>query len=402
MKISSRKVRRVERFRISHAACVAAILVHCGNQPYLTDEAAILQEVDRKVGANRFLLLGESAHGTGDFLVLRRRLLQRAVEDHGFTVLAIEASWSRAQALDRYVRDGDGDPVSAIHELGFWMWDNAEFLDTVQWMRKYNASHGAGVKLGIVGMDAQLPARSAEAVIAYLQRAAPGLYAKYAADLEEIRRDGDTGGGNRFQRQTADELAARTTDLVNDLHSLPGNAAPLVDGRALQRYARLFAARLHGQGEAMREILLAETVLDAAQIAKVVVWAHNEHVNKTPGHLGALLATHGGAAAIGLTFIEGSFLAYDRAARGPRPYTAAPPPKDAIEHEIAAATRAPLVALDPQSPRAAPLLTKAPRARVIGAQYNEWSEFQRVDLRAFDLLMALRRVKPPTPIPGRP
>ena len=62
-------------------------------------------------------------------MVVRGRLLQQAVERHGYTVLAIEESSSRAEALDRYVLYGEGDPVAVIRDLGYWMYHNREFLE---------------------------------------------------------------------------------------------------------------------------------------------------------------------------------------------------------------------------------------------------------------------------------
>ena len=52
----------------------------------------------------RVVLLGEASHGTREFYRARAAITRRLVEQHGFTIVAVEADWPDAAALDRYVR----------------------------------------------------------------------------------------------------------------------------------------------------------------------------------------------------------------------------------------------------------------------------------------------------------
>lgn len=82
--------------------------------PELIAEAADpLPELDdRAFGAffDRFasaqvVLLGEASHGTSEFYRARAAITRRLIEQHGFSIVAVEADWPDAASLDRYVRE---------------------------------------------------------------------------------------------------------------------------------------------------------------------------------------------------------------------------------------------------------------------------------------------------------
>src|SRR4051812_13356927 len=89
----------------------------------------------------RVVLLGEASHGTSEFYRARAAITRRLIEDHGFTIVAVEADWPDAAAVDRYVRHR---PAQARAEPPFqrfptWMWRNTEVAALIGWMRKHNA-----------------------------------------------------------------------------------------------------------------------------------------------------------------------------------------------------------------------------------------------------------------------
>lgn len=68
------------------------------------DEAGFGAFFDRFAGSG-VVLLGEASHGTSEFYRARAAITRRLIERHGFTMVAVEADWPDAAAVDRYVRD---------------------------------------------------------------------------------------------------------------------------------------------------------------------------------------------------------------------------------------------------------------------------------------------------------
>src|SRR5690606_10264580 len=105
------------------------------------DDAAF-GELFARFAEARVVLLGEATHGTSEFYRARAAITRRLIEAHGFTVVAVEADWPDAAAVDRYVRQR---PPVATAEPPFsrfpiWMWRNTDVADFVDWLHRHNAA----------------------------------------------------------------------------------------------------------------------------------------------------------------------------------------------------------------------------------------------------------------------
>jgi protein-L-isoaspartate(D-aspartate) O-methyltransferase len=137
------------------------------------DDPAFAEAFDR-FADKRVVLLGEASHGTSEFYQARDMITRRLVERHGVTIVAVEADWPDAAAVDRYVRrrpSGAVKPEPPFQRFPRWMWRNREFTRFVQWLRGHNAS--AGDKAGFYGLDIYNMSSSIAAVLRYLDQTDP-------------------------------------------------------------------------------------------------------------------------------------------------------------------------------------------------------------------------------------
>ncbi|MFL5156911.1 MAG: erythromycin esterase family protein, partial [Microvirga sp.] len=84
---------------------------HGETLPPISDEEAFGAMFDRFSDA-KVVLLGEATHGTSEFYRARAAITKRLIEQHGFSIVAVEADWPDAARIDAYVRhrhvpDGD-------------------------------------------------------------------------------------------------------------------------------------------------------------------------------------------------------------------------------------------------------------------------------------------------------
>lgn len=103
----------------------------------------------------RIVGMGESTHGQREVFQMKHRMFRFLVEKLEFTVLALEASMAKCQAMDEYVLTGQGDPAAAVKAQGFWTWSTQEVLELILWMREYNQDPNHKRKLRVVGVDMQ-------------------------------------------------------------------------------------------------------------------------------------------------------------------------------------------------------------------------------------------------------
>jgi erythromycin esterase-like protein len=113
--------------------------------------------------------------GTSEFYRARAAITRRLIERHSFDIVAVEADWPDAAALDRHVRhlpplDGTREPFRRFPR---WMWRNTDVNSFVRWLREHNAGREEAVRAGFFGLDVYSLSDSIEAVLSYIDRADP-------------------------------------------------------------------------------------------------------------------------------------------------------------------------------------------------------------------------------------
>jgi erythromycin esterase-like protein len=121
------------------------------------------------------VLLGEATHGTSEFYRARSAITRRLVEEHGFTIVAVEADWPDAGRIDRHVRHrGRGEhDEDAFVRFPAWMWRNEEVAAFATWLRGHNEGLPPARRTEFRGLDVYSMRASIASVLAYLDRVDP-------------------------------------------------------------------------------------------------------------------------------------------------------------------------------------------------------------------------------------
>jgi erythromycin esterase-like protein len=131
----------------------------------------------------KLVLVGDASHGTSEFYIARAKISEHLIKNHGFNIIAAEADWPDAEAVDRYIRRRPG-PRTTIEvteqdppfkRFPTWMWRNHEFHDFVEWLREHNNGLGKEKKAMFCGLDLYSMGTSISAVINYLEQVDPKM-----------------------------------------------------------------------------------------------------------------------------------------------------------------------------------------------------------------------------------
>jgi erythromycin esterase-like protein len=258
------------------------------------DDTEFARAFDR-FGDARVVLLGEASHGTSEFYRARAAITRWLIEQRGFTVVALEADWPDARALDAFAR-GKPRPLGAgqaFRRFPTWMWRNREFDQFLTWLKGHNARRGERPKAGIYGLDLYNLSASMRAVIGYLDQVDPqaaevarrryGCLTPWADEPAAYGKLALTSGYARCERPVtamlSDLLARQAKDMADEGQIDAAQNARLV--RDAEAYYRVM---YYGGAESwnLRDTHMFET-LDAllaakGSEAKAVVWAHNAHI----------------------------------------------------------------------------------------------------------------------------
>jgi erythromycin esterase-like protein len=246
----------------------------------------------------RVVLLGEASHGTSEFYRARAAITRRLIEQHGFTIVAVEADWPDAAVIDRFVRHRgrpDGE-IRPFRRFPTWMWRNREVEAFSQWLRDHNRFRPAAHRAGFHGLDLYNLSASIAAVIDYLDRedpeAAQVARARYAC-LTPWSHDPADYGRLALTRGYAPCEAGVVAMLRDMLQSELASAArkdgddfldAAMNAHLVANAEAYYRAMYYGSAESWnrRDTHMFETLeallAHGGPDAKAVVWAHNSHI----------------------------------------------------------------------------------------------------------------------------
>jgi protein-L-isoaspartate(D-aspartate) O-methyltransferase len=260
------------------------------------DDLAFGQLFDR-FAKRRIILLGEASHGTSEFYRSRAAITRRLIEQHGFTIVAVEADWPDAAAADRYVRHRPARPGAEppFQRFPTWMWRNTDVDSFLAWMRTHNDKLEAERRAGFYGLDLYNMSDSIVAVLEYLDKVDPQAAAvareRYACltpwqkEPSTYGRAVLTAGYRKCEQAVVDqcrELLQRRLEYIGQ--NGEGFLDAAQNARLIAAAERYYRIMYYGGAESwnLRDTHMFETLgylLEASgPQSKAVVWAHNSHI----------------------------------------------------------------------------------------------------------------------------
>ena len=250
-----------------------------------------------RIGDSRFVLLGESTHGSSEFYRMRARITKELTQKMNFNTIALEADWPDAAVYNEYIQGRDLSEIEASPFQRFpqWVWRNAEMMELLEWLREYNRGKIVGNRVQIVGLDLYSLYRSIDAVISYLDevdsdlgqiaRARYNCLASFAPEPREYGRTVVSGQYRDCEDAVVDvleELLRSRRDLVGDSNGAFLEAyqnARLVVG-AEKYYRSIFYGKQNSWNIRDKHMFDALRTLDTVNSGdnKYIIWAHNSHV----------------------------------------------------------------------------------------------------------------------------
>jgi erythromycin esterase-like protein len=263
-------------------------------------------ELLKRVGDAKFVLIGEASHGTHEFYATRAELTQRLIAGKDFRILALEADWPDMLRVNRYAtgRSDDRNANEALEDFRrfpAWMWRNTVVLEFVEWLRSWNTpqKHDSD-RAGIFGMDLYSLHASIESVLHYLDKVDPDAAhrarQRYSC-FDFFGQDPQAYGyaTTRGQAESCEEeVITQLVDLrrrYGDIISRDGQLArdeffyAEQNARLVANAERYYRSMFRGREDSwnLRDRHMTETLQALADhfdkgSSKIVVWAHNSHL----------------------------------------------------------------------------------------------------------------------------
>ncbi|WP_316797591.1 erythromycin esterase family protein [Pedobacter agri] len=284
------------------------------NLGYSISKESLFNILDGK----KIIAIGEATHGSRDFVDLRLSLVKNLVKNLNYKLIVVECDYSSTLALNEYICYEKGSMKTALKSMGFWMFNNNDFIPTVEWLKAYNKTKPENEKVKFYGCDMQAPI-----IIDDIIAGKTTLNKPLSSDGIESLKILNNFSKTKFSKSDLDKLYKLKFELNLQIQEV---SAPEMIINGLKTIIQRIDHKIIGPGKDQNEFrdkAMAsnfERIYKQAGECKTILFAHNSHIGKVrnqPGlkvSLGGELNKKYGVSyyALGTTFYRGSVSAVDR------------------------------------------------------------------------------------------
>ncbi len=278
-----------------------AALIREEASPFGEIEGSDLGPLLERIGDSQLVLIGDASHGTSEFYRMRAEITKELIRSKGFRLVAVEADWPDAAAVDRWVQErppvaDDTSRMRPFQRFPTWMWRNHETLAFVDWLRAHNAkTRGDQPPVSFHGLDLYSLFTSIQAVLGFLDRVDPvaarvarqryACLTPWEADPTAYGRAAISGRYRVCEREAVAmlrDLMARRLDYAERDGEAVFDAEQ--NARLIADAERYYRAMYYGSNESwnLRDQHMFDTLQRLLEFhgpeAKAVVWEHNSHL----------------------------------------------------------------------------------------------------------------------------
>ena len=212
--------------------------------------------------------LGEATHGTKEFFLYKVRLTQFLVADLGFKAIAFESDFSSVQKLDDFINN----KVKNLDKgySGFPL--TQQTREMLYWLQNYNATKEITDRVHLYGLEA----RGFDSICATILNSFSNLPAQNKALLAKIQH----ATYNALDRDDVNAVKTIIPQLYQSAdqnkNSLNRHYITLLD-QAVSQYL--------DSKYGYRDKFMADNLAwlhENTDVKKVIIWAHNGHLSKSP------------------------------------------------------------------------------------------------------------------------
>lgn len=264
----------------------------------LTDSKNDFDSLVHAITNQKYLLLGESSHGTSEFYKIRADITKRLIVERGFTFIAVEGDWPACQKVNAYIKgystefNHARDVLMSFKRWPTWMWANEEIIDLIEWLKDYNSERPSEKRVGFYGIDIYSLWESMDEILKYLEkRNSPDfeIARKAFACFEPFHRDSEkyalssafySEGCHEEVTKLLSEIIQNKYAYETDESSLNLEVNALITANAENYYTTMVTNDNESWNIRDRHMVEVIHKIDSFynHQSKGIIWEHNTHV----------------------------------------------------------------------------------------------------------------------------
>lgn len=275
-----------------------------------------------KLKGFKVLGIGEQTHGTHEFFQTKKTVMTTLVREYGYNLIGLEAPFAEVENLNSYVSEGRGVLKEILKSFRQYTFECAEFESFVEGIKDYN--HKAISKVKFFGFDFQSPYASLQYLYTVNQLNGARGETKIRHLIKAFSNLSNQLYSHSIDSLEFSELKSISREVIDELQVIDPENSMLF--QYIENYKQFLALNnlvlkpdslSMGKISLLRDSLMAQNVLNNINKGKILLWAHNAHLQKTPSiyskSMGYFLKEKlkHDYAVIGQTTSKGYFTAFD-------------------------------------------------------------------------------------------
>jgi erythromycin esterase len=256
------------------------------------------------IGPSEIVGFGEIIHGSPGIYEAKFEIIRYLIEEMGFRTLAMEFTWPRTSAINDYVLNGEGSAELALNNIAWSNFRDPAFLRMFRWMREFN-ERNPDDQLRIFGFDTGDDQGYMELLLRSIQelksiQLKDSLIEALEPVLFQVDSPSFGSGEERQSIDRVDEILDKEIDKAALSNGTPSKE--LIFARMAARNIRHAQVKDLAPQESTRErhrfrdLLMFQNFEELwateAPGTKVIIFAHNAHIQRGHEEAEFLTGTH--------------------------------------------------------------------------------------------------------------
>ena len=224
--------------------------------------------------------IGEATHGNAEFQEAKLDMLKKLVNNGTCHAIAFEMSPAEAALYNDAIRENESDLTELIAGTDYPLYDTAQIVELLEYMREYNLNHDESESLMIYGVDMQTGVRAAEYLYDFCSKHSDSFSEEEINTLKTLAEnsDSDYPGARDFFYDLSVKLGASDDIFFRDASVVSLSLVQLLDSPSYEDKPNDYSVH--------RDTCMAENLLSFYNIEKsrgydqIIITAHNGHVMK--------------------------------------------------------------------------------------------------------------------------